>query len=263
MKTKELAKTETAAVVAFTSNTAEINTDNIILPGLSIRQNSFKKDSLKKMSPGDVFMRPDDVVIGGETKGAAFVLVGIEPAFRIKKVEGQDKKVIRYDRFDHTVKNEYNFSDKGEDFVRENVFVAHILLREIMGKQAALFERIAKGEFVDPSDMALPCRVVFGGNKASLTTGKQLASHAELSKSTGQTIAGITFVLKTAEVKSDKGTYYAFTVAKADKDDKYTPKEIAKAADFWVGMLAKKNYKSVAEEIEETEAPANPIEETF
>lgn len=256
--TKEIIVKTEAAVVPFAAPAANFNHQDIILPGISLRQNSYRKESLKKYKPGDIFKRPDDEKIADETKGVAFIPVGIAKSYRICDMSKGEAKTVRYESA--TTDLPYDFVEDGKPMRRDKCFVVHVLFREEMNVQAAMSERVAKGETVDPSDFVLPCRIVF--TRSALQAGKVLNTHFEMSKAVRQSPAAMTFILKSVEQKNDKGTWFSYDVQKADKDTKYTPKTAVEVANFWVGSLEKSQYRAHEEETEEV--IVTPIgEETF
>lgn len=223
---------------------------DIILPVVGIRQNQFRKEEMKKLKPGDVVLKPQNAVIATEEKGAHFVLVGIEKAYRLCDMTEGEAKTRGYESAE--VEKPFQFEQDGRLMRRDRCFIAHVLFREGLDSQAKMFERLNKGEMVDPEDFILPTRIVFA--RAGLHAGKILNTHAELSKAlNNQSPAFITFSLKSAEKSNDRGHWYVFDVAKADKAVKYTPKELLPACDFWVQTLAKSKFK--AHEDEDDVAP--------
>lgn len=214
---------------------------DIILPVATIRQNQYRKEEMKKFKAGDIVLKPQLQAIGNEDKGANFVLVGIEKAYRVCDMTDGDAKTKAYESAE--VEKPFQFEDNGRIYRRDRCFVAHILFREGLDAQAKMFERLKAGEMVDPEDFILPTRVVFA--RKGLHAGKVLNTHAELSKAlNNQSPAFITFQLKSQEMSNDKGHWYVFDVAKADKAVKYTPKELLPAADFWVQTLAKSKFRA-------------------
>lgn len=235
-----------------------INFNDIILPVVTIRQNQYRKEEMKKFKAGDVVLKPSLEVIGNEEKGAHFVLVGIEKAYRICDMTDGEAKTKAYESAE--VEKPFQYEDQGRLYRRDRCFVAHILLRENLASQAKMFERLAKGELVDPDDFSIPSRVVFA--RSSLQAGKVLNTHAELSRvMNNQSPAFITFQLKSIEQSNDRGRWFSFDVSKAPKDVKYTPKELLPACEFWVQTLAKAKFKAADEDevAEEMVSEAAPV----
>lgn len=225
---------------------------DIILPVVSIRQNQYRKEEMKKFKAGDIVLKPHLTMIGNEEKGASFVLVGIEKAYRICDMTDGEARTKGYEPAD--IEKPFQFEQDGRLLRRDRCFVAHVLFREGLDSQAKMFKRLADGEMVDPEDFILPTRVVFA--RAGLHAGKVLNTHAELSKAlNNQNPAFITFQLKTVEKSNDRGRWFVFDVAKADKATKYTPKELLPACDFWVQTLAKSRFKAHEDEDEDDVAP--------
>lgn len=241
-----------------------INFNDIILPVITIRQNQYRKDEMKKFKAGDIVLKPALTTIGNEEKGALFVLVGIEKAYRICDVTDGEARTKAYESAE--TDKPFQYEDQGRLFRRDRCFMAHVLLRESLESQAKMFDRLSKGEMVDPDDFILPARIVFA--RSSLQAGKVLNTHAELSRAlNNQSPAFITFQLKSSEQSNDRGRWFGFDVTRAPTAVKYTPKELLSACDFWVQTLAKSRFKSADEDeiVEEvvSEAPKTPVEERF
>lgn len=231
----DIAKTETTALSPFGQG-APINASDIILPGVSIRQNSFRKDFMKGIKPGAMVLRPDNTTLAELGKPVTFVPISIEKMYRICAITKNEARTIGYEPWGNVEKA--SVETRGDQQIRrDRTFVAHVLFREDLDSQAEMFKRLEKGETVDPSDFTLPCRIVF--TRSSLTAGKLLNTFFELSRTIKQNPATISFELKTIESSNDKGNWFSFDVQKVkDQKVKYTPKEFLGACTFWVGAMA-------------------------
>lgn len=261
--TKELTTKTTTELTTATTMTG-IDPRDILLPILSIRQSTFKNEDLKKFTPGDIILRPANTKLGTEEKAFPFVLLGMDKKSLVMDVTiPTTPKFVRWENFQHN--QPWDFTEEGKPYKRYESYIAHILPRESLDKQAAVAKAIAKGEYVDPDDVALPIRVTFNKNKAMMQAGKILFTHYEMCKSlNNQSPAGITFMMKTVFQKNDKGNWYAFDIAKADQKIKMTPPELVKACDFWVKALATAAFKSHEDTEDFTpEAPPVTVEENF
>lgn len=233
---KAVTKKEETSVAAIENPLAGtgLNTQDMILPALAIRQNSYQKDKMKPFRPGEIVSFPDGVAIGGEGVKVTFIPVSIEKLYRICDLSEKQARTVGWEPA--TVELPWEFERDGRPHRRDKSYVAHVLLREGLDAQSAMLERAKKGEFVDPSDFALPVRVIF--TRGSLNAGKVLSTHFEMSKAIKQTPAAIMFELFTKEVKNDKGTFYVYECQKvADPKLKYTGKEVLPVADFWASTL--------------------------
>lgn len=260
--TKELT-TKTTTTALTTAPMAGIDPRDILLPILSIRQPTFKNEDLKKFTPGDVILRPANVKIATEEKAMAFVLLGMDKKSMVVEVSNPSQpKFVRYENFVRDL--EWDFTEGGKPMKRYETFIAHILQRENLEKQAGIAKALAAGKYVDPDDIALPIRVTFNKNKAQMQAGKILYTHYEMCKSlNNQSPAGITFMLKTTYQKNDNGSWYAYDVAKADAKIKMTPDDLVAACDFWVKALAMAQFKA-HEDTEDTvtSGPTVDVSET-
>jgi hypothetical protein len=99
MKQEIVAQSQTTAVATTTQTAPMMDTRDIILPSLAIRQNSYKKEYMKKLRPGDVIKRPQDQVIASEDKSCLFCPVGIEKLYRVMVVTPTETKTIRYEPY--------------------------------------------------------------------------------------------------------------------------------------------------------------------
>jgi hypothetical protein len=231
--TKAVVKKEETSIQVFEEGMG-INAQDIVLPSITLRQNSFRKDFMKPFKPGDLIMRPENKLVAKEDKPAMFVPVSIEKCYRICDIT-KDVRTIGYEPWGLT--DLPPEEQRGEIRIRrDRAYVAHVLFREDLEGQAAMFERIKKGETVDPSDFTLPCRIVF--TRSSFQAGKVLNTHFELSRPLKQSPASITFQLKSVETTNDKGTWYSLDVQKVkDAKVKYTPKELIDGCNFWVQSM--------------------------
>ena len=225
-----------ASVIPFGTDGIGINAADIILPSVSLRQNSVRKDFMKPFKPGDMIMRPENSLIGSLGKAAHFVPISIERCYRICDVTKGEARTIGYEPWGSV--DLAPEEQRGEIRIRrDRAYVAHVLFRENLGNQLAMFERMESGETVDPSDFTLPCRITF--TRASFNAGKILNTHFELSRTVKQSPAAITFALKSIEFTNDKGTWLGFAVEKVKETDmKYTPKELIACCNFWVTSMA-------------------------
>lgn len=256
--TKAVAKKEdNSLAVVETLQGAGINTADMILPALAIRQNSYLKDRMKPFRPGDVVSFPDGVAVGGEGKKLTFIPVSIEKSYRICDLSEKQPRTVGWEPW--TVDLDWEFERDGKTYRRDKSYVAHILLREGLDAQSKMLQRAQAGEAVDPGDFALPVRVIF--TRGSLNAGKVLSTHAEMSKAIKQTPSAIMFDLYTKEVKNDKGAFYVYECSKVtDSSLKYTPKEVLPIATFWSTTMenAASRYRAV-EEADEDVATAKTI----
>ena len=230
----ELVKTQAGGVVPFQSTGMPINASDIILPAVSIRQNSYRKDVMKAFKPGDLIRRPENTLLAHLDKPVAFVPISIEKCWRICDITKNEAKTIGYEPYVEGAPLT-EMRDKMQ-VRRDRTYIAHVLFREDLANQAEMFKRLEKGETVDPGDFILPCRLVF--TRSSFQAGKVLFTHFELSRAINQSPATITFELKTIESSNDQGHWFSLDVQKAkDQKIKYTPKDLLGCCDFWVGSM--------------------------
>jgi len=227
---------ENAALIPFGGEGVGINAKDIILPSVSLRQNSVRKDFMKPFKPGDMIFRPDNRLIASLGKDAYFVPVSIEKCYRICDITKSEAKTIGYEPWGSVDLAPEEM--RGEIRIRrDRAYVAHVLFREDLGNQVEMFKRMENGDTVDPSDFTLPCRITF--TRASFQAGKVLNTHFELSRTVKQSPAAITFALKSVEFNNDKGSWLGFAVEKVKESKvKYTPKELIGICDFWVSSMA-------------------------
>jgi len=230
-------KEETSVAVVNVTETLEgagLNTQDMILPALVVRQNSYKKDTMKTLIPGQVALFPQGEVVADEKKKMAFIPVSMEKLYRICDVTEKQPRTVGWEPW--TTDLEWTFERDGKQYRRDKSYVAHVLSREGLDAQSKMLQRAQAGEFVDPSDFSLPIRVIF--TRGSLNAGKVLSTHFEMSKAIKQTPAAIMFELWTKEQKNDAGTFFVYECAKVTNSDlKYTPKEVLPIAQFWATTM--------------------------
>lgn len=248
----KVVKKEAAELPAiFTGgNGPGLNPQDIILPAVAIRQNSYKKPYMKQFKPGDALLRPYDTLLGHEGEGVPFVPVSIEKQYRVCAINGGEVRTVRYE--DASVQKPYEFEEMGVPHRRDLCFIAHVLFRDGLDAQVKMFERLKEGKIVDPDDFVLPARIVF--TRSSRNAGKVLNTHFEMCKAIGQSPATISFELKTMEQTNDKGNWYAFEVAKIKTGDKYTPENLLPICNFWVSTMVANKFNA-HEEDDGEEAP--------
>lgn len=241
-------KTEAPTDLAlFTGGASEgLDSRDLVLPTLAVRQNSYKQDYMKKYQAGDIVLRPQDTKVGGEGKPVLVVPISIEKAYRVNVITGNNEaKTIRFESA--TVDKDLEWEENGQHYRRDRSFIVHVLLREQLTNQTKMLERLQKGEAVDPDDLVMPVRIVL--SRGSLNAGKVLNTHFEMSKAlNNQSPALMTFELVTAERKNDKGIWFVFEAKKPTNDTKYTPKEALPVANFWTGLLAKSQLSAYTDE---------------
>ena len=229
-------KEETAVSTEVVNPLASVglNIQDMLLPALAVRQNSYLKDKMKPFRPGEIVIFPEGKAVGGEGVKVTFIPVSIEKLYRICDVSEKQARTVGWESW--TTDLPWEFERDGRAMRRDKSYVAHILLREGLDAQSAMLERASKGEFVDPSDFALPVRVIF--TRGGLNAGKVLSTHFEMSKLVRQTPAAVMFNLFTKEVKNDKGTFYVYECEKvSDPKLKYTDKTVLPIANRWATAL--------------------------
>lgn len=229
-------KEETAVSTEVVNPLASVglSIQDMLLPALAIRQNSYVKDRMKPFRPGEIVEFPSGKMLGGEGVKLTFIPVAIEKLYRVCDLSEKQARTVGWEPW--TTDLAWEFERDGRPMRRDKSYVAHILLREGLDAQSAMLERAAKGEFVDPSDFALPVRVIF--TRGSLNAGKVLSTHFEMSKLVRQTPAAMMFNLFTKEVKNDKGTFFVYECEKvSDPKLKYTEKSVLPIANHWAATL--------------------------
>lgn len=258
--TKEVATVPQAALAIFGDAEKKLNSADIALPHIGIRQNQFEKDYMKKFTPGDIILRPANLLLANEGKPVYVVPISIRQIDKIMDVSQKKPRFIRYVPYDASA--DWSYSEKGIQFRRDHCFIAYFLLRENLDNQAKMMERLSKGEMVDPDDVALPCQLVF--SRSAYNAGKLLNTHFELSAGPlgGQTPAFITFELKSVQAKNKDGdSWFTFDIAKADKAVKYTPTDVLPVCNFWVKAMSEQQYKVQDLDEDIVDAQATVIDE--
>lgn len=234
----EVVKTESSVPAQMSPDLYGMDLSMMLLPTLAIRQNSFKADYMKKVTPGNALMRPTNDIICGVEKKARFVVLNTKPMYRIKR----DKKfTVGWEPYIEG--KPWNFTNAAGDLLsRHATVVAHVMFEEAISAQTRMVEDLKAGKPVDPADFVLPCRVNFDGQ--SLNAGKVLATHCQMSKmANSQSPAAIVFELFTKEMENDKGHWFAYEVVKASKD-KFLDKVKLDACNHWVALLANMDTRS-------------------
>lgn len=263
--TKAVAVKETTALTTnpLLSEGVAIDLNNIVLPSLTLRQNSYKNPAMKPFKPGDIILRPQNTVVASEGKSVLFVPLRIQHLYRVYfKDETDTPRTVRWEHY--LEGKEWEFTEGGQTLWRDRCFVADILLREGLDNQAKMMAKLAADETVDPDDFVLPIRVTFRGQKGYWEGGKVLAGKLEILKVTRQSPASLCFELKTVEHKNDKGIWFDYVVSKpADKALQVTPKELRPTTDFWSATLASTGLKA-HEDMEDLAAAttAEPVNES-
>ena len=223
---------------------AILNPEDIILPIVVLRQNSFKKPYMKAFNAGDAILRPNDELLASEGQPVDFVPISIEKLYRVSAINGGEVRTVRYESA--VTPKEYEFEELGVTHRRDLCFVVHALFRNDLADQLEMFENLAKGKIVDPDDFVLPARIVF--TRSSRNAGKVLNTHFEMCKAIGQSPATISFQLKTEEVSNDKGNWYTFDVQKIKTKEKYTPENLLPICNFWVKTMASNSFAAHEDE---------------
>lgn len=258
---KEIAKTETTAL-ANPIQSAGINPQDIVIPMVLIRQPTFKKDHMREFQPGDILKMPGSTPIVKFKDSIEYVPLAIKKQYRLVDItKASEPRGLGYE--DWTAGAEWEFERDGRRIRRDQCYSAFIMFRDQLERQALAMEAIAKGEIIDPEDIALPTRIVF--SRAAFQAGKVLNTFFELSRVARQTPAAVTWLLKAKEMKNDDGTWYIFDTDKAGPARKMTPKELLPAANMWVDLLMSSSVKTadVEEEIVEAAAPIPAEEQRF
>lgn len=255
----KVVKKESAELAVSNEPVIPINVEDLILPTVVLRQNSYKKPHMKPFKPGDVILRPDDECIADEEKVAPFIPVHIEKVHRIVLENGSESRTLRYDPWRANL--EWEFEEDGQTYRRDECYVAHVLFKDKLKAQNAMLAESAAGGIIDPSDFVLPTRIVF--TRAGRIAGKTLAAHFELSRAVRQPPYVLGFSLRSTELSNDKGAWYAFVVEKL-KEDKFTSKDDYPICKFWHDSMTKLiKLKSVEDDQDEGQEYNAQAEDRF
>jgi len=227
------------------------NSQDIALPIIVLRQNSYLNPAMEDFNPGEIVRRPDNVVLAGKGEEVLFVPVGIEKVWRIVDVTELSKtRTIGTEPFTATnARDPLEWEDDNGRYRRDACFNVHILLLDDLKKQAKMMEALTNGEDIDTDDFTLPSRVTFF--RSGYSAGKLVNTHFEMCKALGgQSPATKVFALKSKAMKNDQGNWFALDVTKvADAKKKKTPKDLMPAATFWVNTLKTKRVVAPAEDV--------------
>ena len=223
---------------------------NIALPIIVLRQNSYLNPAMEDFKPGEIVRRPDNVVLAGKGEEVLFVPVGIEKVWRIVDVTELSKtRTIGTEPFTATnARDPLEWEDDNGRYRRDACFNLHALLLDDLKKQSKMMEALTNGEDIDTDDFSLPSRIAFF--RSGYSAGKLVNTHFEMSKALGQSPATKVFALKSKAMKNDQGNWFALDVVKvADAKKKKTPKDLMAAANFWVHTLKTKTVVAPAEDV--------------
>jgi hypothetical protein len=244
----------------------DFNPEDIILPTIGLRQNTFKKDEYKKLSPGDVILRPDMKVIASETKAFRFVPVSVEKVCRVFEVFKSDTKFVRFE--EPSRDKPQDFTENGRTLRRDTTYIVYMLPLDAAERMAASH---GAGEF-DIDNMVLPTRISL--SRGSFYAGKVIASHFELCSAFNASPVTKVFSLKSAAKSNDRGNWFVYDIAAAtDQIGKETvaaktPKEVLPICQFWAETMkkSKHNMKVATEDDDlevETVVPVDESMQTF
>lgn len=253
MTTKAVAVPTTNLPSTF-SGGGTIDTKDLVLPRVVLRQNTYEKEYMADFNAGDIILRPDNIVLGTKGKPAHFVPIGVSKVWSIVEMTSGKAKTIGSEPFTQE-KKELQWEVDGRTFRRDVTYNVHMLFLRDLEAQVKMFERLSKGEYVDPDDLVLPAQITL--SRSARNAGKTLVTHFEKCRVlNNQSPAGKMFQLMSVPMKNDKGNWWAFEIEKVtDPKTKYTPANLVPVANFWVEQVARNKYKSV----EETETVAEEI----
>lgn len=231
----------------------------VILPILTIRQNTYKNDIVKKFRAGEVILRPDMRVIADETKVFQVIPLSFTEVTKVLEVvSASETKLVKTEPVDTSKPFSW---EEGKRFFRRDICnVVYFLPVDAARSQAKAMTSGA----LDPDDFVLPIRVTF--TRGSLHSGKVIGSHFETCKLFNAPSYGKVYDLRSESRSNDKGNWFVFNVTPALEKDRNmkTPKDILPLAAFWSKVLAnsQNNIKVAPEDDAEivdvgSEVPSN------
>lgn len=242
----ELVAKEDQTALANPITSGGINARDIIIPIVLVRQPTFKREHMRAFQPGDILKMPGAIPVAKYKETVEIVPLALRKQYRVLDVtKASEPKCIRYEDWKEGL--EWEWTDGGQSFRRDQCFSVFIMFREDLERQAELMKALERGEIVDPDDFALPVRLVL--SRAAFQYGKVLASYFELCKAANnQSPAAFTWLLRAEEKTNEHGTWYIMALDKAQKDRKLTPKHLLSSANFWVETLKSKDVKLAEED---------------
>lgn len=205
----------------------------VILPILTVRQNTFKNEAVKKFRPGDVILRPDMRVIADESKVFQVIPLSFSEITKVLEiVSNSETRLVKTEAVDPT--KPFSWEEGKRVFRRDICNVVYFLPVGAAKAQAAA---MANGA-MEPDDFVLPIRVTF--SRGGLHSGKVIGSHFETCKLFNAPSYGKVYDLRSEPKSNDKGNWFVFNVTPALEKDKNmkTPKELLPIAAFWSKVLA-------------------------
>jgi len=232
----ELVKGSSASVpmLAGLNPDADFDVSNVILPILTLRQNTYKNEAVKKFHSGDIILRPDMRVVANEDKVYQVIPLSISMFTKVlEEVTSSETRLVRTEEVDAS--KPYAFHEGGKNLRRDICYMVYFLPVDTAKLQIAA---MTKGTF-DADDFVLPLRVTF--TRGGLYAGKVIASHFETCKLFNSAPFNKVFDLRSETKTNDKGNWFVYNVTPALEKDKNmkTPVDILPIASFWSKTLAK------------------------
>jgi hypothetical protein len=213
---------------------ADFDVSNVILPILTLRQNTYKNEAVKKFHAGDIILRPDMRVVASEDKVFQVIPLSISMFTKVlEEVTSSETRLVRTEEVDPS--KPYTFTEGGRNMRRDICYMVYFLPVDAAKLQVAA---MTKGTF-DADDFVLPLRVTF--TRGGLYAGKVVASHFETCKLFNSPPFNKVFDLRSETKTNDKGNWFVYNMTPALEKDKNmkTPVDILPIASFWAKTLAK------------------------
>lgn len=230
----ELVAATSKAVEPFSGfgTDASFDISKVILPILTIRQNTYKNEAVKKFRAGDIVLRPDMRVVADESKVFQVIPLSFTEITKVLEVMGSETRLIKTEAVDPS--KEFSWTEGSKIFRRD---ICHIVYFLPVESAKAQTKAMLAGQ-LDPDDFVLPIRVTF--TRGSLHAGKVIGSHFETCKLFNAPSYGKVYDLRSEARSNDKGNWFVFNVTPALEKDKNmkTPKDVISIASFWSKVLA-------------------------
>ena len=250
MTSTEIATTAPNGLATTGMFGGNLDSRDIMLPIIALRQNSYKQDYMEDFNPGDLIKRPDNVLLAKKGEDVLFVPISIEKIWRIVDVtSASDIRTIGSEPFAQANRDAVLEWETSEcKYRRDACWNVHILLLEDLKAQASMMKDLKEGKPVDPDDFTLPARLSF--YRSGFQGGKLLNTHFEMCRAlNNQSPATKVFALRSTPKKNDMGNWFVLDVAKVtDAKLKKTPAAMLDAANFWVQNLSKRKVEAFSEE---------------
>lgn len=243
-----------AMAVAKWNEEQKIVPSSISAPRLHLMQPMSKLVASGKATVGEVVKLPSGVSVCKKDGSFLMVPLGIIESWTIEEKVGN--KYEYRGKEARTAANDdlpWEYRDKGTEWRRTKVQEYFVLLLDDIKREAKALEAIKKGGFADPDDALLPCMMTFSGY-AIKQAGKEISTYFAKAQHFNSPFFYSTFKVGMTTETNDKGTWWRYTIAKAEK----TPQEYYDVCMNWQNTI-KKGIVKVADDVDEkVEVEAKP-----